>query len=174
MNRPPSGFQIEKVLAAWQAARQELLQRDAALAEDETALAELLRTETKDVDDLVVRLVLAKQDADLMEQGIKWEIDQLKARRERFEKLSDDCKRWAEQILEIMDWPVIRKPRFTVSKGTSAPSVHVPNPDLVPDKYCRIERTPLKTLIGEAIDAGEDVPYAERTNGKIYMRVTRR
>jgi hypothetical protein len=34
--------------------------------------------------------------------------------------------------------------------------------DAVPDKYCKIERTPKKKDIGEALDAGEQINYAKR------------
>jgi hypothetical protein len=171
---PPSAWRIQEVLATWERARASLLQQDATLADDETALAQLLRTETADADNLIDRLVRAKRDADAMVEGLKAQMADMRARLQRHETLSSTCKVTAEQIMEVLGWPTLRRPDFTASRGVSARGVHITDVDAVPDAFCKIERTPRKLDIGKAIDEGQTVPGAERSNGTVFLRVTTR
>ena len=44
-------------------------------------------------------------------------------------------------------------------------SVEIVDEGLLPEEFFRITKTPNKTLIGEKLKAGEDVPGAQLSNG---------
>jgi hypothetical protein len=133
-----------------------------------------MRAETADADEIVLRLVRAKIEADLMTQAINVRMNELADRKARWARWSDGNKLTAERILEIMDWPTIRAADVTVSKGTSRGGVKITNLEKVPDRLCKIERTAKLTEIRAELDAGDVVEGAEKTNGSVYLRISRK
>jgi hypothetical protein len=155
-------------------ARDELLRLDPALVDDDSALTDAMRAETEDADEIVLRLVRSKIEADLMTQMINVRMNELADRKRRWAQWSEGNKRTAERILEIMGWPTIRAADVTVSKGTSRGGVQITDATQVPDAFCKIERTPRLTDIRAALDAGDEVPGATATNGSTFLRVSQR
>jgi hypothetical protein len=172
--RAPSAWTVQKVMSTWMEVREELLRLDPALADDDSALTEAMRAETEDADEIVVRLVRAKIEADMMTQAINVRMNELADRKKRWARWSEGNKATAERILEIMGWPTIRAPDCTISKGTSQGGVRITDPELVPDWLCKIERTPKLAEIGVELKAGREVEGAEKTNGSVYLRISRK
>jgi hypothetical protein len=160
-------------MSAWMEARDDLLRLDPALADDDSALTEAMREETEDADEIVARLVHAKIEAEMMTQAINVRMNELADRKRRWAQWAEGNKRTAERILEIMGWPTLRRPEFTISKGSSRGGVKITDAEKVPAEFCEVVRTPKLKDIRAAIDAGETVPGAEATNGATFMRVMR-
>jgi len=161
-------------MVIWQKARDVLLAVDPSLEDDEIRLGDLLTDETAKADEIAIRLLRVSRDADMMVDKIDDRIDLLKERRDRFAKRRDRTREIALRVVEALGFPILRDAEFTTSKGTSPGGVHITDPDLVPDQFCKIERVPIKTLIGEAIKDGETVPGAYKTNGSVYLRTNPR
>lgn len=170
----PSSWAIQRAMAAWMEARQGLLAFNPQLADDESAVAELMRTETADVDAIMAALIRASIEAEMMASAVRQRREELAGRQNRWEKLRDSTRVTATAIHEILGWPTIREPDFTASKGTSAGGVRITNADIVPDEFCKIERIPRKIEIGVALDAGREVAGAEKSNSSVYLRITKR
>jgi hypothetical protein len=109
-----------------------------------------------------------------MTQMINVRMNELADRKRRWVQWSEGNKRTAERILEIMGWPTIRAADVTVSKGTSRGGVKITDETQVPNAFCKIERTPKLTEIRAALDAGEAVPGAEKSDGGVFLRVSQR
>jgi hypothetical protein len=68
-------------------------------------------------------------------------------------------------MLDMAELRKVTAPSGTVSIGAKAQGVEIINPDLLPDSVMRIKKEPNRTLIGEKLKAGEDVPGATLSNG---------
>lgn len=97
--------------------------------------------------------------------GLKDARTRLDDRSARLEAKSDAIRRLLKRLLDIADLRTVAAPSGTVSIGAKAPSVEIVDEALIPEKYMRISKAPSKTLIGNALKAGEDVPGATLSNG---------
>lgn len=148
--------------------RQQLLSRFPELEEDDQALLDTL----EGIDGLelqIANLLQQAEEEDALADARKVLIDKQKLRRSRHEMRSIRLKAiamWAAQQAKIRK---IKVPGCSASVVTpSSGPVIVLAEDAVPDKYCKIERTPRKKEIGEALDAGEKINYAKRGDAIPY------
>jgi hypothetical protein len=161
--REPSAWQIEKSLAAWQAVR-EALSADPDLLEDEAVIFEQMAPETAHPDELLMRLI----DACAWTERRAVEADELRSemmqRRDRFLHRCAQMRSAIEDLMGILGHRSIaaRLKRASLQRGPVG--VRITDADKVPDHLCRVERTPMKSLIHAAIDAGETVAGAELSN----------
>ena len=70
-----------------------------------------------------------------------------------------------KRMLDIAELRKVTTPSGTASIGAKAQHVEILNEDLIPESFMRITKSPSKTLIGNALKAGEDVPGATLSNG---------
>ena len=74
-------------------------------------------------------------------------------------------RRILQRLLEVADMRTVQAANGTVSLGLKPLGVEIVNEDLIPDELMRIKKEPNKTLIGQKLKAGEDVPGARLSNG---------
>jgi hypothetical protein len=142
--------------------RQELLSQFSELDEDDEALLDTL----SGLDDLEEQIAVFLRQAE-EEQALAAAHGALalkyRDRKSAHEKRSDRLKAvamWAAQQAKIKK---VKIPGCSASiTMPSKGAVIILSEEAVPDKYCKIERTPRKKEIGEAIDAGEQINYAKR------------
>src|SRR6185295_19516276 len=86
---PPSGYRVEQAMAAWASARARLLSEDSALEHDQAALDELLGDAEGDVEDVLARLLRAARDAKAMAEASAGLIEDMQARKARFQRRNE-------------------------------------------------------------------------------------
>jgi hypothetical protein len=131
---------------------------------DEDFRADLLEG-TTDYLDIVDSLILNLHITNAYKDGIKDARARLDQREDRLERKIELIRHLLRKMLEMADLRSVKAPSGTVSIGAKPPSVEIVEEGLIPDEYMRISISPSKTLIGNALKAGEDVPGARLTNG---------
>ena len=91
----PNAWQTMHAIAAWQSTRARLLDHDPDLANDETALIELLGPEDGEVQDILARALRAAVHAKTMATAAAEQGKRIAARKSRYESRKDDLYRLA-------------------------------------------------------------------------------
>ena len=131
---------------------------------DEEFRQDLLEGST-DYLDIVDKLIVNLHITNSYILGLKDARTRLDTREERLKSKSEIIRRLLKRMLDMAELRKVTAPSGTVSIGAKAQGVEIVNPDLLPDSVMRIKKEPNKTLIGEKLKAGEDVPGATLTNG---------
>lgn len=141
-------------------------------AEDEILKLDMLEGET-DALEIVRHLVRVALDAQSMAAAAKARIDDLEARRDRFEIRANSARETVQAMLEALDIRKLQEPDFTVSLRPTPPKVLVPEPDKLPDEFWRVttSRTVDKPLVMAALNSKRDVPGATLSNGGVSLQV---
>lgn len=115
--------------------------------------------------DIVDKLIINLHITNSYILGLKDARARLDTREERLKIKADIIRRLLKRLLDIAELPKVTAPSGTVSIGKKAQGVEILDESLIPEKYMRITKAPSKTLIGNALRAGEDVPGATLDNG---------
>lgn len=115
--------------------------------------------------DIVDKLIINLHITNSYILGLKDARTRLDTREERLKIKADIIRRLLKRLLDIAELPKVTAPSGTVSIGKKAQGVEILDESLIPEKYMRITKAPSKTLIGNALRAGEDVPGATLDNG---------
>src|SRR5580704_19239065 len=142
--------------------RHELLSRFPESEEDDEALLDTLAG-LDDLEEQIANLLQQSEEEDALAAAQGALALKYRDRKVAHERRSDRLKAvamWAAQQAKIrrLKVPGCSASIATPSKGP----VVILSEDAVPDKYCKIERTPRKKEIGDALDAGEQINYAKR------------
>jgi hypothetical protein len=134
------------------------------LAEDEELRLDMLEAET-DTKALFSQIVSRMIEADTAITGLQAYEKRFKERRARMEHRVEKLRELGFKIMEAADIRKVELPEATLSIRNGVPNVIVTDEVLLPDQYVKIERTPKKSEIKDALKAGKQVPGAELTNG---------
>lgn len=115
--------------------------------------------------DIVDKLIINLHITNSYILGLKDARTRLDTREERLKIKADIIRRLLKRLLDIAELPKVTAPSGTVSIGKKAQGVEILDESLIPEKFMRITKAPNKTLIGNALRAGEDVPGATLDNG---------
>lgn len=170
MSAPPSAWRIAQAMAAAQAMRASLLAEDAGL--DAATLADCIDGEL-DALDLVRRLVRYSLDAKSMATAAAARADDILRREARFKRHAEAARATALAMLEALDMAKLVAEDFTVSISQGKPGVIVTDAALLEPRFVRTTTStaPDKASIAAAMDAGETVQGAERSNGSSVFTV---
>lgn len=100
----------------------------------------------------------------------KAEKDKLYEKQKRAERLADGLLERMDNAMKLIDIPVVKTKygSFSFRKSTS---VTILDETAIPDEFMKITKAPQKSVISDAIKAGEIVPGAELTeNKKLQVR----
>ena len=166
----PSAWTIQAAMAAAQSALSRL-QATGDVDTDEAAALAVLAEEAPDVDVVITRLLRAMGEANGAAGMVDGRINALEMRRDRYHRQADEYRRTVFAILDALGVRKWKSAEFTVSVTDGRPGVVITDESALPDAFVRVERTPNKTAIKEAMERGEVVPGAEMTNGFAQMTV---
>lgn len=149
----PSGYQVERVLSAYQAARARLVEDDPSLADDEAALVDLLGPEDGEVQDILARLLRGALHARDMAAAAKARLKAMKGRQERYEARAEHMQTAAFNILQITGERRFELPDLLATIRHGPRSVFITDETALPELYWRVatERTPDKKLLGDVM-----------------------
>lgn len=140
--------------------------------EDETLRIDMLEGET-DLHEFASKLLSGIEDDEGLINTLSEQIDVRKGRQESA-KLRITSRR--NMLIALMDVARIDKlqlPEATVSKRTIAPKLIVPDPDKVPDAFCKFERKLDREKL-KAINPDDMPDWATMDNGGQSITVRRR
>jgi hypothetical protein len=128
------------------------------LADDEILRADMLEGET-DIGEIVTNIHRMIEDAKALREGTQGRLDDLIARRTRFQRRVDFGRDLICRIMEAGQITKLELPEVTASMRKGMPTlVGDPDPDALPDELVRITRAPDKAKIKDALTRGLVVP----------------
>ena len=131
-----------------------LIRQYPEIAEDEILRADMLDGETA-ISDVLTSLIRMGEDARSMRDATKTQLDNLKARGDRFVRRLEFTRALIFKILEAANLKKMELPEATVYLRNNQPAlVGEPDGDKLPDNYVKIERKPDKKKIKEAMAEG--------------------
>lgn len=135
----------------------------ASFGDDDLTL-DMIEGETRLID-MLDAIMAARADDAALADALKAQIDDLTARKRRFEARADARKKLVHAALDVSGLRKIERPAYTASIGASPVSVIITDDGAIPDNLVRVKREPDKTAIKKALQAGENVPGASLSNG---------
>jgi Gp157 protein len=160
---------IQTSARIYQAIKEQLAFENDLLPEDQCLLDTL--EGLSDLNEQIAALVRDAVRAKAMANALKLIIDDNVSRKLRFEAKSERLRALALYALTEAGIPKVDAPDMTISQAPGRPSVIITDESLVPDEFCKIERTPVKNVIAEALKSGRFVPYAVWSNPEKILRV---
>lgn len=138
---------------------------------DETTNPEIYEAETADGLEYLRSLARSALEAQTNIDAIRRRREQLEARAARFAKTNEKLREELRDGLEAMGLKKLDAPDLTVTTQAGPKKVHITDSQFVPDRLCRITKQPNLTAIRQAIEMGEDIPFAELSNGPMTVRI---
>jgi hypothetical protein len=171
---PPSGWRIEKAMAALAGARARLLADDPSIADDSKLLLDMIEGEldTGDYVEVIRRIFRCAIEAEDMADDLDRRIERLKVRRDRFRRNHNYLRTAARGAMEMLGLDRVGAPDFSATIAAAGrDAVVITDEKQLPEAYCKIERTPRKREITAALKAGLTVTGAELANGMPVLTI---
>ena len=150
--------------------RLEYLREDEGLVlETEEELRQALDEEGVSVDRILSILGRAKLDTKMMVEMIEARMEALAGRLKRYERQEANIKATLLRAMQILGLPSFRDPEFNAAVRTGNPKVIITDINALPEHCVRIKREPDKTLIGQILSDGGEVPGAMLSNAEAYL-----
>lgn len=131
---------------------------------DEDFRHDLLEGST-DYLDIIDKLIVNLHITNSYILGLKDARDRLDTREDRLKAKSEMIRRLLKRMLDMAELRKVVAPSGTISIAAKVQGVEIVDEALIPEKFMRITKAPSRTLIGNALRAGEDVPGATLSNG---------
>lgn len=157
-------------IAAIERAFADLLAAYPELEEDETLRADMLEGET-DADFVLSRLLTEERDANSMSSAIGERIKDLQARKARSDKRKDAMRSLMLKLMKVGGITKRKLAEATISVGKGRDSVEITDETLIAPRFMRVVKSPDKTAIKEALDAGRVVKGAAIKTGDETLSV---
>ncbi len=172
--RPPSAWQIGEAMSILMQAR-ERLRTDPEIAEDADLLTDYLESdpETCDAFEQLHRLARAAIAMEDYAKLARARANEIIARARRYDQREEMLRDTLKQAMQALDIRRISQPDFSASVGKGKAGVIITDDALLEERFVKIERTPCKREIGEALDAGEQVLGAVRGNPMPQLTIRR-
>lgn len=147
-----------------------LLHQYPELAEDEDLRLDMIEAET-DANSLFSAIVAQIIEADKSAMGLAAYERKFKERRTRMEHRIEKLRELGFKIMEAADIRKVELPEATLSIRNGTQQVVITDESRLPDKFVRVERSPRKTEIKDALKSGEAIPGAELSNGSPSLSI---
>jgi len=157
LSLPAIEHEITNLLAA-------VYQSNPELKSDDDFKLDILEGST-DLLEIVDKLMINLSLTEGYVEGIKITRARIDARSVRLKNKSDVIRSIIRRLLEAAEMRKFTVPHGTASLTAKPQNVEIVDEGLLPEEFFRITKSPNKTLIGEKLKAGEDVPGAQLSNG---------
>jgi hypothetical protein len=174
MARAPTPYQIQQAMSVAAGVKARLVADDPDATEDHRLLADMIDGES-DAFDIVRALIRHSIESQSLADAAKARMDDLRARKDRFERRVEAARNTAFAMLEALEWRErIEEPDFTAAIGKGRMSVRITDELLLPERLVRVKREPDKTAIAAELKDGNIVTGAELSNGSATLIVRTR
>lgn len=141
------------------------------LAEDETLRADMIEGSTE-INDVLARILDKLNDAVWLKEAITKRIQEISARKARYERQEEALRGLIQSIMERADLNKLTLPEATLSVSWRQPAPVVVDERSVPDAFCRFARTPDIGAIRREIAANGPIPPGvSMSNGKSVLSI---
>lgn len=164
-------WRLTQALTALHSARRTLLETDPDLRLDEVELSAALGSEQATVEDAIRSTIAAAIIADCNAAQADERAKRLIERRDRYRRRSESLRSAVFAAMDALGVGRMEWPEVTVSIALPRPGAVITDPDALPDDFVKIERTPRKDAIRNALMAGQEVPGAQLLNGMPTLHV---
>ncbi len=147
---------------------EQLLRQFPELQEDDVPLA--LESET-DAIEYLRSIERIRQDAVAMAKSVDLVMDDLKVRRDRFERRDEAIRQLMLQMLQAANLRKLELPECTLTVRNGSPKVIVTDEAAIPETFIRIKREPDKAGIKTALQDGTPVPGATLSNAEENLAI---
>jgi len=172
----PSAFRMEAAMSTLMQRRQQLVDADPDLVDDESELIRLLGEHTEGADALDVLRDMVRAAITLALRTVEADhlIERLEARKARYERREAYLRESILLALQALDMRRVPMVDATVVRKQLPPKPIITEENILPDRFIRqtVRRAPNLTVIREALVAGELVPGAELSNGSETIQIT--
>lgn len=141
-----------------------LYQSNPELKLDDEFKSDILEGST-DLLELINRLLYNILLTESYIEGNRITRGRIEQREKRLKARQEVIRNIIRRLLEVSEMRKITVANGTVFLTQKPSSVEILDEGLIPDEYMLIKKTPIKTLIGEKLKAGEDVPGTQLSNG---------
>jgi hypothetical protein len=142
-----------------------------ALVEDEDSWQASLESETS-LHDFLANIVCQIDDCKALVVGTKDRFEELKARKERFERRIEALRELALKTMSAAEVARVELPIATLSLRAVPPSVVIMDEAALPDDVCRFERKPDKAKIKELLSNPScSITGAAMSNGNVTVSI---
>lgn len=166
----PSFYAIQAAMAAAQSALSRL-EASGDVDTDEAAALAVLQEEAPDIDTVLCRLLRAGDEAQTNVEAVSARVAALEGRKARYARQHAEYRRTVFAMLDALGLRKWRNAEFSVSITDGRPGVVITDEAALPEQFVRVTKTPDKTAIACALQAGNEIPGAEMRNGMPSMRV---
>jgi hypothetical protein len=171
---PLSAHQVREAMAILSHVRQSLLSADPDIAEDEKLFLDMLDGEGGDAVDVLRAAMRASLEAEAVADGIAGRADKLEERKARFRRRAEGLKSAVVQAMQSIGLPRLEDPEFTLRIQPGQRTARIIDEDLLPGRFVKTTKEPLRRDITAALKAGEVVAGAALSNGAPIVVVSRR
>ena len=134
------------------------------IVEDNEAWLATLESET-DFNEILTTIVRRLEDTKALAAGTEYRLQELKARRDRFEHRIETLRELAFKIMQAADLPKIELPEATLSlRAGQQQLVGDADPMTLPHRFRHIVTTANKAAIKDALKTGETVEGFQLSN----------
>ncbi|MCO7736418.1 siphovirus Gp157 family protein [Brucella intermedia] len=140
------------------------------LQDDEDLRSDMLEGNTS-LHDVLSRIVAIERDANSMLLAIGERAKELAARKDRYARRKDAMRALLLRLLKAADLTKVSLTEATVSIGKGRAGVEIVDETLLPARFLKVVKSPDKTLIKEALDAGKTVKGAVLREGQPTLTV---
>jgi hypothetical protein len=134
------------------------------LLEDDEAWIATLESETS-FEELLTNVVRRIEDTKALVIGTKDRLEELEARKERFEHRVHSLRELAFKVMQAAELAKVELPEATLSlRAGQQQLVGDASADVLPDSLCKISRSPDRTKIKDALKTGQTVPGFQLSN----------
>jgi hypothetical protein len=151
--------------------KEQILFENKELFEDDKTLLDILEG-LSDLNEQIAAIVRDAERAKAMAAALKIIIDDNVSRKQRFEAKAERLRSLALWAMQEATLPKVESPDMTISQMPGRAKVIITDDALVPDEFCKIERTPKKNEIAEELKSGRFVGYAAFSNVVPILKVT--
>jgi DNA repair exonuclease SbcCD ATPase subunit len=134
------------------------------LSEDESLKQDMLEGSTDLIefsDELIQEIYIIQGYIN----SLKDNKDRISKRIESFEKKRNFYRTLIHRLMETAKTRKLVTPNGTISISLKPFAVEIVEEELIPDEFMRIKKEPNKTLIGEKLKSGQQIPGARLSNG---------
>jgi len=140
------------------------------LAEDAALRADMFEAET-DLHQVIATLLDKAAEAKSMASAIKARMDDLLARKARYDRQEEAFRSLIQGLMERADLQKLTLPEATLSLSWRKPAPVITNEDALPDALCRFIRKPDMAAVKTAVEVGDMPPGVSMSNGRMILRV---
>lgn len=150
--------------------REALLANFPELADDAETLTDTLDG-ISDAGDVIARFVHLALEDQMMVDALGSRVKEMQERKSRFERRADRYRDAALALMLAIGERKVERPDFTVTVRNNPATAHIEDLNIIPDRYCEIERKPKTREITAALRNGEPVIGAVLGNGSQSLSV---